>query len=58
MSFADKNALVTDAGSGIGKATTVRLAAEGSALGVLTHAAEEAGGVGDDIRASEEKRWR
>lgn len=52
MSFAERVALVTGAGSGIGKAAAVRLAAEGCAIGVLTHTAEEAERVADEIRAA------
>jgi NAD(P)-dependent dehydrogenase (short-subunit alcohol dehydrogenase family) len=55
VSFADKVALVTGAGSGIGKAAAVRLATEGCAVGILTHTAEEAKAVADEIRAARGK---
>jgi NAD(P)-dependent dehydrogenase (short-subunit alcohol dehydrogenase family) len=42
MEFEGKVALVTGAGSGIGKAAALRLAADGCAVGVLTHREEEA----------------
>jgi NAD(P)-dependent dehydrogenase (short-subunit alcohol dehydrogenase family) len=51
MRFAGKVALVTGAGSGIGKAAALRLAAEGCAVGVLTHGADDAEAVAEEIRA-------
>lgn len=52
MSFSDKVALVTGGGSGIGKAAALRLAAEGCAVGVLTHHRDDAEKVAAEIRAS------
>ena len=52
MEFAGKVALVTGAGSGIGKATALRLAAQGCAVGVLTHTPDEADEVAAAIRSS------
>jgi len=51
MEFSGKVALVTGAGSGIGKAAALRLAAEGCAVGVLTHTGDEAEQVVGEIRA-------
>jgi NAD(P)-dependent dehydrogenase (short-subunit alcohol dehydrogenase family) len=55
MSFACRVALVTGAGSGIGKAAAIRLAAEGCAVGILTHTQDEAQGVAQRIRVSGEQ---
>jgi NAD(P)-dependent dehydrogenase (short-subunit alcohol dehydrogenase family) len=41
MELRNKVALVTGAGSGIGKAAALRLAREGAAIGVLSHTDDE-----------------
>ncbi|TAK03095.1 MAG: SDR family NAD(P)-dependent oxidoreductase [Chloroflexota bacterium] len=45
-------ALVTGAGSGIGRATAVRLAADGAAVGCLGLGAEALASVAEDVRAA------
>ena len=52
MEFSGKVALVTGAGSGIGKAAALRLAAEGCAVGVLTHTADDAEATAREIAAA------
>ena len=49
MELAGKVALVTGAGSGIGKAAALRLGREGAAIGVLSHTASEIEQTADEI---------
>jgi NAD(P)-dependent dehydrogenase (short-subunit alcohol dehydrogenase family) len=51
MLFAGKVALVTGAGSGIGKATALALARHGASVGVLSRTEEEVEAVAKDIRS-------
>lgn len=50
--LAGKVALVTGAGSGIGKATAVRMASEGAQIGVLSHTTDEINETAEEIRRS------
>jgi NAD(P)-dependent dehydrogenase (short-subunit alcohol dehydrogenase family) len=50
MEFRSEVALVTGAGSGIGKAAAIKLAAEGAKVGVLGHTKEEIDRTVDDIK--------
>jgi NAD(P)-dependent dehydrogenase (short-subunit alcohol dehydrogenase family) len=52
MEFAGKVAMVTGAGSGIGRATALRLAGEGCAIGALSQTADEVEQVVHDIRSA------
>ncbi|HVL72318.1 MAG TPA: SDR family NAD(P)-dependent oxidoreductase, partial [Beijerinckiaceae bacterium] len=52
MELAGKVALVTGAGSGIGKATAVRLAQEGARIGALSDTAEEVEATAQEIRGN------
>jgi NAD(P)-dependent dehydrogenase (short-subunit alcohol dehydrogenase family) len=53
MELAGKVALVTGAGSGIGKAAALRLAKEGARIGALSDTAEEVQATADEIKAAQ-----
>ena len=52
MELEGKVALITGAGSGIGKAAAVRLAREGARVAVLTHTADEAEATAEEIKGA------
>lgn len=52
MDLTGKVALVTGAGSGIGKASAVRFAQAGASVGVLSHTADEIAKTADEIKAA------
>jgi NAD(P)-dependent dehydrogenase (short-subunit alcohol dehydrogenase family) len=52
MELQEKVALITGAGSGIGKAAAVRFAQEGAIVGILSHTEQEVGQTVDEIRAA------
>ncbi|CAO3360926.1 SDR family oxidoreductase [Azospirillum palustre] len=52
MDLTGKVALVTGAGSGIGKASAIRFAQAGASVGVLSHTADEIAKTADEIRAA------
>ncbi|WP_377807252.1 SDR family NAD(P)-dependent oxidoreductase [Azospirillum sp. A29] len=52
MDLTGKVALVTGAGSGIGKASAIRFAQSGASVGVLSHTADEIAKTAEEIRAA------